>query len=90
MLKRFKHDLHFPDKCIIFVIAKREPLEGSRFFGSLMREKLGFLNLFFGGSQFFLRASEEKAESYEEKQIVFCDEETSSQCFVILNFHKFS
>ncbi|MBO5134568.1 MAG: hypothetical protein J6C15_05380 [Bacteroidaceae bacterium] len=60
LLKRIKTDLDFFDKYIIFVIAKREPLQGSRFFCLFAAEKMGIFAHFFCGAQFFFGLYQEK------------------------------
>jgi hypothetical protein len=53
LLKKVKSDLHFALECIIFVIAKRESGEGSRFLQYDRFEKMVFLQLVFCFTEFF-------------------------------------
>ena len=52
--KKVKRHLHFAAKCIIFVIAKREPTRGVPLFCIFTKEKMGFLGRFLVKRKIFL------------------------------------
>ena len=57
--KKVKRHLHFAAKCIIFVIAKREPTRGVPLFCIFTKEKMGFLGRFLVKRKIFLGLYEE-------------------------------
>ena len=57
--KKVKHHLHFAAKCIIFVIAKREPTKGVPLFCIFAKEKMGLLGRFLVKRKIFLGLYEE-------------------------------
>ena len=52
--KKVKRHLHFAAKCIIFVIAKREPTKGVPLFCIFAKEKMGLLGRFLVKRKIFL------------------------------------
>ena len=57
--KKVKRHLHFAAKCIIFVIAKREPTKGVPLFCIFTKEKMGLLGRFLVKRKIFLGLYEE-------------------------------